>query len=48
MAKEEQVNIRMTAEEKKQLQKDAEEQERTATNLLLWCWKQWRITKAKK
>ena len=45
MAKEEQVNIRMTAEEKRQLQKDAEEQQRTATNLLLWCWKQWRATK---
>ena len=48
MVKEEQVNIRMTEEEKKQLQKDAQEQQRTATNLLLWCWKEWRKTKAKK
>lgn len=45
MAKEQQINIRMTEEEKKQLQKDARDQERTVSNLLLWCWKQWRTIK---
>ena len=45
MPKEEQVNIRLTQEEKRQLQNDATEQQRTASNLLLWCWKQWREAK---
>ena len=48
MAKGEQINIRMTDEEKKQLQKDAQEQERTVSNLLLWCWKEWRKVRGKK
>lgn len=48
MAKEEQVNIRMTEEEKKQLQKDADEQQRTLSNMLMWCWKEWRKSKGKK
>ena len=45
MAKDEQLNIRMTKEEKKQLQEDAEKQQRTVSNLLLWVWKQWRDNK---
>ncbi len=48
MAKDEQLNIRMTKEEKKQLQKDAKEQHRTVSNLLLWVWKQWRDNKRNK
>jgi len=48
MAKDEQINVRMTAEEKKQLQKDAEGEQRTVSNLLLWCWKEWRKSKGKK
>jgi hypothetical protein len=42
MAKDEQINIRLTRDEKKQLLKDAHNQERPISNLLLWCWKQWR------
>ncbi len=45
MSRDEQVNIRLTEEEKKQIQKDAEEQGRTLSNLLMWCWKQWRASK---
>lgn len=45
MAKNDQINIRLTEEEKKQLQSDAQEQQRTVSNLLLWCWKQWRDAK---
>ncbi len=48
MAKDEQFNIRMTKEEKKQLQKDAKEEHRTVSNLLLWAWKQWREAKKAK
>ncbi len=48
MSRDEQINIRLTQDEKKQIQKDAQEQERTASNLLLWCWKEWRKSKAKK
>ena len=48
MAKDVQINIRLTEEEKKQLQKDAVDQQRTSSNLLLWCWKEWRKTKVRK
>jgi uncharacterized protein (DUF1778 family) len=47
MAKEEQINIRLSKEEKKQLQKDAQEQQRPVSNFVLWCWKQWRAQKGK-
>ena len=48
MTKDEQLNIRLTQEEKRQLEKDAENQQRSISNLLLFCWKEWRKTKAKK
>ena len=48
MAKDEQLNIRMTKEEKQQLQKDAEAEQRTVSNLLLWVWKQWRGNRRRK
>ncbi|MCB9756974.1 MAG: hypothetical protein H6753_00965 [Candidatus Omnitrophica bacterium] len=48
MPREEQVNVRLTKEEKKQIQKDAEDQGRTVSNLLLWCWKEWQKSKVKK
>ena len=47
MGKGKQINIRIGEEEKKQLEKDAKEEHRTVSNLLLWCWKQWRKTKGK-
>ena len=45
MAKEHQVNVRITKEEKKLLEQDAEKEGRTLSNLMLWCWKQWREAK---
>lgn len=42
MGKERFVSIRVSEEEKKMLEKDAKEEERTVSNLLLWCWKKWR------
>ena len=42
MRKEERVEFRMTKEEKRLLEADAKKEERTISNLLLWCWKQWR------
>jgi hypothetical protein len=48
MGKEEHVHFRISREEKKKLEKDAKKEERTISNLLLWCWKQWRSAKAKR
>ena len=48
MAKDEQINIRMTKQEKEQLEKDAKSQHRTVSNLLLWCWQEWRESKKSK
>jgi uncharacterized protein (DUF1778 family) len=42
MKKEEQIHIRISQEEKKQLEQDAKKEQRSVSNLLLWCWKQWR------
>ncbi|MGD9015292.1 MAG: hypothetical protein PVI33_04650 [Candidatus Omnitrophota bacterium] len=43
--KEKQLNIRISQKDKKFLEKDAEGVQRSVSNLLLWCWKQWRKTK---
>ena len=48
MSKEKQVNIRLTEEERKQLEKDARDEQRNISNLLLWCWKEWHKTKKRK
>ena len=32
----------MSPEERKLLEQDAEGEQRSISNLLLWCWKQWR------
>ena len=48
MSKDQQINIRITEEERKQLEKDAEDEQRTLSNLLLWCWKEWRKSKKRK
>ncbi|MFH1622690.1 MAG: type II secretion system protein [Candidatus Omnitrophota bacterium] len=41
MAKEEQMHLRISKQEKKQLKEDAKLEDRSISNLLLWCWKQW-------
>ena len=48
MAKEQQINIRLSKEEKQLLAKDALEEQRSLSNLLLWCWKEWRKGKREK
>jgi uncharacterized protein (DUF1778 family) len=48
MAKDDQISIRLTAEEKKLLEQDAEKEQRSISNLLLWCWKHWRVSKKDK
>ena len=40
-----QLNIRMSPEERKQLEQDAKDEQRSISNLLLWCWKHWRNSK---
>jgi len=40
--KDERVNLRISKKDKKLLEKDAKEEERTVTSLLVWCWKEWR------
>jgi uncharacterized protein (DUF1778 family) len=42
MAKEKQINLRISEQEKKVLEQDALKEARSVSNLLLWCWKQWR------
>jgi hypothetical protein len=48
MSKAKFVSIRLDVEEKKLIEKDAKEESRTISNLLIWCWKEWRKTKEKK
>ena len=48
MAKDKQINIRFSVEDKKLIEKDAKDQQRSISNLLIWCWKEWRKTKGKK
>ncbi len=48
MNKDRQLNIRMSEEERELLEKDAQEEQRSISNLLLWCWREWRKTKKKK
>jgi len=48
MTKDKQINIRVTEEDKKMLEKDAKDQDRTIGNYLIWCWKQSRKSKGKK
>ncbi len=42
MGKDKTVSLRMSEEERKQLEQDAKKEQRSVSNLLLWCWKQWR------
>jgi len=48
MGKEKFVSIRLTEEDKELIEMDAKEESRTISNLLLYCWKQWRKSKKKK
>jgi uncharacterized protein (DUF1778 family) len=47
MNKEKQINLRISPKEKKLLEEDAMKEERSVSNLLLWCWKKWRNAKGK-
>lgn len=47
MKKGKMLNIRLSEEEKKLLEKDAKDEKRSVSNLLLWCWEQWRKWKKK-
>lgn len=42
MAKGKQINLRIDDKDKKLLEEDAKRESRSISNLLLWCWKQWR------
>lgn len=48
MGKDKVVTMRMSDEERKLLEKDAKEEQRSISNLLMWCWKEWRKSKGKK
>ena len=48
MEKNKQLNIRISDKDKKLLEKDAKEEQRSISNLLLWCWRQWRKSKRKR
>jgi len=45
MGKNKQMNIRINENDKKLLEKDAKEEQRSTSNLLIWCWKRWRKNK---
>lgn len=42
MGKTKTMSIRVTEEEKKLLEQDAKKENRSISNLVIWCWKQWR------
>jgi uncharacterized protein (DUF1778 family) len=48
MKKNKVINIRVSEEEKRLLEKDAKEEARSVSNLLLWCWKEWRKNKKRR
>ena len=48
MGMEERLNLRINEKDKKLLEKDANDEQRTVSNLLLWCWKKWRKQEKKK
>lgn len=45
MKKDERLNIRLLPDEKSLLEQDAKAEQRSVSNFLLWCWKQWREAK---
>lgn len=47
MSKTKTMSIRVTDEEKKLLEQDAKKENRSISNLVIWCWKQWREAKKK-
>ena len=48
MVKDKMISLRISEEDRKLLKKDADEEDRSITNLLLWCWKQWKKSKKRK
>ena len=42
MGKNKLIALRVSEQEKKLLEQDAKKEQRSVSNLLLWCWKQWR------
>jgi len=48
MGKNKVISVRISDEDKKLLEKDAKDEQRNISNLLLWCWKQWRKSKKRK
>lgn len=45
MSKDKMMTMRISDQEKKLLEQDAKKEGRSVSNLLLWCWKQWRESK---
>ena len=45
MKKDDFISIRLNNKDKKLLERDAKEQDRSVSNFILWCWKQWRSKK---
>ena len=48
MGKEKFISIRLSEEDKKLIEKDAKEESRTVSNLLIHLWRQWRKSKRRK
>ncbi|MFH1363315.1 MAG: hypothetical protein ABIH45_03790 [Candidatus Omnitrophota bacterium] len=48
MEKDKMVALRLSEEDKKSLEKDAEGEQRSVSNLLIYCWKQWRKGKKRR
>jgi uncharacterized protein (DUF1778 family) len=48
MGKDKVVTMRMSEEDRKALEKDAKDEQRSISNFLMYCWKQWKKVKKKK
>ena len=48
MIKNKAIYLRISEKDRKLLKKDARKEDRSASNLLLWSWKQWRRSKRKR
>ena len=42
MGKDKVVTMRLSEEDRRLLEKDAEKEQRSISNMLLYCWKEWR------
>lgn len=41
------ITFRISEEDKKKLEQDAQEQRRSVSNFIIWLWKEWRKKKGK-